>query len=164
VLGPTAHRLRPAARALNRANQAVIPFARATTPILAHQIRPFVRDARPLVHRLAPAATGLARATPDLTSAFGVLNHLFNMLGYNPAGHSPPGANPGYLFLIAWVTHQANNLFSIQDANGPYRPAFLAGTCNALATQDPNVLTLLNLLQQPLPSPAPPKLLPGICS
>jgi phospholipid/cholesterol/gamma-HCH transport system substrate-binding protein len=164
VLGPTARRLRPAARALNRANQAVIPFARATTPILAHQIRPFVRDARPLVHRLAPAATGLARATPDLTSAFGVLNHLFNMLGYNPAGHSPPGANPGYLFLIAWVTHQANNLFSIQDANGPYRPAFLAGTCNALATQDPNVLTLLNLLQQPLPSPAPPKLLPGICS
>ena len=29
--------------------------------------------------------------------------HLFNMLGYNPAGHSPPGANPGYLFLIAWL-------------------------------------------------------------
>ena len=29
--------------------------------------------------------------------------HLFNMLGYDPAGHSPPGADPGSLFVIAWL-------------------------------------------------------------
>ena len=29
--------------------------------------------------------------------------HLFNMLGYDPAGHGPTGADPGYLFLIAWL-------------------------------------------------------------
>jgi phospholipid/cholesterol/gamma-HCH transport system substrate-binding protein len=164
VLGPTADKLRPAVRSLNKANAAIIPFARQTTPILRRQIRPFVRHARPVVRDLRPAAPNLARAAPDLTTSFTVLNHLFNMVGFNPAGHDPPGANPGYLFVLAWLTHQGANLFSSGDANGPFRPAFVAGTCNILASQDPNFLTALNLLQQPLPPPAPPQLLPGICS
>ena len=35
--------------------------------------------------------TELAGATPDLTSSFTVLNHLFNLLGYNPDGREGPG-------------------------------------------------------------------------
>ena len=150
VLAPTAERLRPAVRALNTANHAIIPFARETTPILRRQIRPFVRDARPLVRDLRPAAQNLATATPDLTKSFGVLNHLFNMLGYNQAGHSPPGANPGYLYTLAWLAHQGANLFASNDANGSFRPVFLAGTCGTLAANggqlDPALLTALNLL------------------
>jgi phospholipid/cholesterol/gamma-HCH transport system substrate-binding protein len=150
VLAPTADRLRPAVRALNRANHAIIPFARETTPVLRTQIRPFVRDARPLVRDLRPAAQNLATATPDLTKSFGVLNHLFNMLGYNEAGRSTPGSNPGYLFTLAWLAHQGANIFASNDANGSFRPVFLAGTCGTLAENggqlDPALLSALNLL------------------
>jgi phospholipid/cholesterol/gamma-HCH transport system substrate-binding protein len=150
VLAPTADRLRPAVRALNTANHAIIPFARETAPILRTQIRPFVRNARPVVRDLQPAAKNLATATPDLTKSFGVLNHLFNMLGYNPAGHNAPGANPGYLFTLAWLGHQGANLLSSNDANGSFRPVFLAGTCGTLAQNggqlDPALLAALNLL------------------
>ena len=69
------------------------------------------------------------------------------MLGYNPAGHSPPGANPGYLYLIAWLGHQGANLFGSNDANGSFRPVFIAAPCGELAANiDPSVLTALNLL------------------
>lgn len=150
VLAPTAEHLRPAVRALNTANHAIIPFARETAPILRTRIRPFVRDARPVVRDLRPAAQNLATATPDLTKSFVVLNHLFNMLGYNPAGHSAPGANPGYLYTLAWLGHQGANLFGTNDANGSFRPVFLAGTCGTLAENggqlDPGLLAALNLL------------------
>jgi phospholipid/cholesterol/gamma-HCH transport system substrate-binding protein len=150
VLAPTAEHLRPAVRALNTANHAIIPFARETTPILRTQIRPFVRDARPLVRDLRPAAQNLATATPELTKSFGVLNHLFNMLGYNPAGHNNPGANPGYLYTLAWLGHQGANIFGSNDANGSFRPVFLAGTCGTLSANggqlDPALLAALNLL------------------
>ncbi len=92
VLGPTAEKLRPAVRALNTANQAIIPFANESTPILSKQIRPFVRDARPIVADLRPAASNLAKTTPDLTKSFTVLNHLFNLLGYNPGNARTPAA------------------------------------------------------------------------
>jgi phospholipid/cholesterol/gamma-HCH transport system substrate-binding protein len=150
VLAPTAEHLRPAVRALNTANHAIIPFAKETAPILRTQIRPFVRDARPVVRDLRPAAQNLAAATPDLTKSFGVLNHLFNMLGYNPAGHNNPGANPGYLYTLAWLAHQGANIFASNDANGSFRPVFLAGTCGTLAENggqlDPTLLSALNLL------------------
>ena len=42
VLGPTADKLRPAVRALNRANHSIQPFAKEAEPILRKQIRPFV--------------------------------------------------------------------------------------------------------------------------
>ena len=136
-LGPTATSLIPAFHALDKANGKVRPFAKEATPILRDQIRPFVRTARPLVRDLRPAAAGLATATPDLTSSFGVLNHLFNMLGYNQNGREGPDVaarDEGYLFWIAWVTHQTANLINIDDANGPLRPVFLTGTCSTLTS------------------------------
>jgi phospholipid/cholesterol/gamma-HCH transport system substrate-binding protein len=150
-LGPTAGKLVPAVRALNRANKQVRPFARASTPVLRDQIRPFVREARPLLADLRPAATALADATPDLTRSFVVLNHLFNMLGYNQNGREDPGVSTrdeGYLFWIAWVTHQTINLINVDDANGPLRPVFLTGSCSTLqsiAANSPLVAFGLNL-------------------
>jgi phospholipid/cholesterol/gamma-HCH transport system substrate-binding protein len=137
VLRPAATNLRPVAVALNKANHAVAPFAKEATPLVRDDIRPFVRESRPLVRNLRPAASNLAASTPDLVGTFQVLNHLFNMVGYDPSnGNDAPfdgSQQRSYLFWIAWVDHMANNLFATADANGPYRPIVLGGTCQSLA-------------------------------
>jgi phospholipid/cholesterol/gamma-HCH transport system substrate-binding protein len=136
VLAPAAEHLRPAARALDDANDAIIPFAREIAPRLRDDIRPFVREARPLVRQLSPAALRLMKATPDLRRTFIRLNHLFNMLGYNPNGAEPPsvgsGRQEGYLFWVAWLDHVGIQLFSDADAHGTFRPTGVGGTCSTL--------------------------------
>jgi hypothetical protein len=95
-----------------------------------------VRESRPLVRELRPAAEDLVKAEPALTRSFTVLNHLFNMLGYNPAGREGPDKNArdeGYLFALAWLGHQSVNLFSTADAHGPQRSLTVGGTCATLA-------------------------------
>jgi phospholipid/cholesterol/gamma-HCH transport system substrate-binding protein len=136
-LGPTTRALLPAVRELEDVNEAVSPFAREATPIVRRQIRPFVRRAQPLARDLAPAARGLARAFPELRRSGKVLNDFVNMLGHNPRGREAPdkeGREEGYLFWLAWVSHQTTNLQSIDDANGPMRPIFLTGTCTTLTS------------------------------
>jgi phospholipid/cholesterol/gamma-HCH transport system substrate-binding protein len=152
VLGPAARKLRPAARTLDTANKATIPFAKEITPVLRERIRPFVREARPVVRDLKAPAARLAKATPDLTGTFTSLNHLFNLLAYNPKGAEPPevGADrqEGYLFWLAWLNHMALNLFSSADAHGTFRPTTAAGTCNtfkAMAAENPEIKFLQGL-------------------
>ncbi len=152
VLGPTADKLRPAVRALNRANRAIIPFAREAEPLLRQQIRPFVRDARPLVRDLKTPGDQLADAVPDLTRSFTVLDNFFNLFAFNPGGREGPekaNREEGYLFWIAWVTHQTNYVFSTADAHGSYRPVYLGGPCGILEgilAEDPTgIFANLNL-------------------
>lgn len=150
-LAPAARDLQPAARALTNANQALTPFAKDAAPIIRTKIRPFVRDARPVVRSLQEPAKDLSTATPDLTRTFVVLNHLFNMLGYNPNKDGKPiggGDDASYLFWLAWLDHQATNLFSGQDANGFFRPLTIAAPCNTvqeLINEVPQLEFLLNL-------------------
>ena len=132
LLGPTATSLLPAARALPAANKALVALAKPSTPIIQNQIRPFVVAARPLVRNLKPASVNLAAATPNLSKTFHVLNRFVNMLGYNP-GDSPTGGQHGYLWWLAWLDHNARTLFSVQDANGVFRPLFLQASCATLA-------------------------------
>jgi phospholipid/cholesterol/gamma-HCH transport system substrate-binding protein len=156
VLGPTADDLRPAVRALDRANRQLAPFALETAPLLRNQIRPFVRAARPLVRDLRPAARDLAKGTPFLTRSFVQLNHLFDLIGYNEGGRQGPEVtdrNESYLFWIAWVLHQGVNVFSTGDAHGPYRSLTVSGTCGALSNLantfgpgGPAILALTGLL------------------
>jgi phospholipid/cholesterol/gamma-HCH transport system substrate-binding protein len=135
VLGPAVTKLRPTVKALNSANKAITPFAKEAAPILRTEIRPFVRDARPVVRDLKPASKNLATATPDLTRTFTVLNHLFNMVGFNPSGREGPD-NPkrdeGFLYWIAWLDHNGAALFSSSDANGPFRPVTIGAPCSTL--------------------------------
>lgn len=138
-LGPTATNLLPAARALPAANAALTTLAgpggatcasgppRSTCSIVRDQIRPFVVAAQPVVRNLRPAASELATATPNLQKTFGVLNHFVNMLGYFPGG-----AQHGYLWWLAWLGHNTRTLFSVQDANGPYRPLFIQFSCSQI--------------------------------
>ncbi len=151
VLRPTADDLRPPLKALDRANAQVEPLAEEATPLVREQVRPFVRDARPLVRALKAPATDLAAATPDLTSTFTALNHFLNLAGYNEQGRQGPsvaGRDEGYLFWLAWLQHNGASLFSMSDANGPFRPVTIGGTCSVLKEitgENPP----LNLLYQP---------------
>jgi len=135
VLRPAADDLRPPVKALDRANARVKPLAEEATPIVREQIRPFVRDVRPLVRSLGAPAQNLAASTPDLTSTFTVLNHFLNLAAYNEGGRQGPtvaGRDEGYLFWLAWLQHNGAALFSSSDANGPFRPVTLGGTCTVL--------------------------------
>jgi phospholipid/cholesterol/gamma-HCH transport system substrate-binding protein len=141
-LGPAARNLIPAAQNLPAANAALIKLANprgstcgrtgpgetqmSSCAIVRDQIRPFVRASRPVVRSLTPAAVNLAAATPNLGNVFTVLNHLVNQLGYN----NEPSGQHNYLWWLAWLNHNARTLFSIQDANGDYRPLFLQANCN----------------------------------
>jgi phospholipid/cholesterol/gamma-HCH transport system substrate-binding protein len=151
VLRPTADDLRPPVKALDRANAQVKPLAEEATPIVASQVRPFVRDARPLVRSLRAPAQDLAASTPDLTSTFTVLNHFLNLAAYNEGGRQGPtvaGRDEGYLFWLAWLQHNGASLFSSSDANGPFRPVTLGGTCTVLKELTGDNPPL-NLLYQP---------------
>jgi phospholipid/cholesterol/gamma-HCH transport system substrate-binding protein len=124
LLGPTAAKLLPAAKALPAANAAITALAKPSAPIVQNQIRPFVVAARPLVRNLKPAAQNLAAATPNVTKTFNVVNRFVNMLGYNPGN-----TEHGYLWWLAWLDHNARTLFSVQDADGDFRPLFLQASC-----------------------------------
>jgi phospholipid/cholesterol/gamma-HCH transport system substrate-binding protein len=133
ILRPAADHLRPAVRKLDDANRALTPLANETTPILRSSIRPFVRESRPVVRKLRPQVRNLADSTPDLTRSFTVLNHLFNMVGYNQDGREDPAKasrDEGFLFWIAWLNHNASALFSSSDAHGPFRPVTLGAPCS----------------------------------
>jgi phospholipid/cholesterol/gamma-HCH transport system substrate-binding protein len=126
-LGPASARLLPAAQQLPAVNAALASLSKPGAPIVQNQIRPFVVAARPVVRELKPAARELATATPNLQSTFVVLNHLVNMLGYFPGG-----GQHGYLWWLAWLGHNTRTLFSVQDANGSYRPLFIQFSCSQI--------------------------------
>jgi phospholipid/cholesterol/gamma-HCH transport system substrate-binding protein len=144
VLRPAADRLRPPVRALQRFNEASIPMAREITPLLRDDIRPFVREAQPVVRQLRPAVRDIAEADPRITRVIRMLNTLFNIAAHNPRGREGPevpGRQEGYLFYLAWLSHQSVQLFSGQDAHGVFRPLAPGGTCNALRNTAPNEAT-----------------------
>jgi phospholipid/cholesterol/gamma-HCH transport system substrate-binding protein len=135
VLRPAAVHLQPAVKALDRANHAVTPFTADATPIVRDEVRPFVRDARPVVRSAKTPASELAASAPDLRRSFKVLNDFLNEVAYNPNGREDPGKDgreEGYLFWAAWLQHNGAAIFSTSDANGPFRPVTLGGTCGVL--------------------------------
>jgi phospholipid/cholesterol/gamma-HCH transport system substrate-binding protein len=150
VLRPTADKIRPAVRSLNTANIALAPFERQTTPIIAQQIRPFVRNAQPLVRQLQAPAQSLASASPDLTTTFDMFNHLFNLAAYNTHGNGPytgAGDEP-YLFWLAWLAHDGIAVFDTADAHGTYRPVAFRESCNSIkasVASEPALAGLTNL-------------------
>jgi phospholipid/cholesterol/gamma-HCH transport system substrate-binding protein len=135
VLQPAADEIRPAIRALRKANAETLPFAKEAEPQLREDIRPFIRDLRPLVRELTPAAHDLVEAEPDFKRTVGVLNNLFNLLAFNENGREEPGKegrDEGYLFHFAWLAHQSVSLFGGQDAHGVFRPLITGGNCNVI--------------------------------
>ncbi len=136
VLRPAADHLIPVVRQLRKTNETTTPFAREAGPIVRDKIRPFVREMRPLARRMLPTLRDLVKSEPGLTRSFTVLNHLFNMLAYNPNGKEGPDKldrDEGLFFWVSWLAHQTNSIFSNQDAHGVMRALTLGGTCTTIA-------------------------------
>ena len=140
----------PGARALKPALQAVEPFFTQTTSPIRDQIRPFTKQVFVPVKHLRQATEGLADTVPPLKTSFTRINEITNALAANPAGE-----DEGYLFFLAWLNHNANNLFLLQDAQGPLRRGVVLLTCETarfaegLTSLSPFILTLLETTNQP---------------
>jgi phospholipid/cholesterol/gamma-HCH transport system substrate-binding protein len=125
--GPALAALRPAVRELRPSLVAARPLLREATPILRHRINPLVREVTPLFRELRPSLRNLNKTIPGLTKTGRVLNYLANELGYNP-----PGKEEGYLFWVAWYAHNADSLFSVEDAHGAVWRGLGTGSCSSL--------------------------------
>jgi phospholipid/cholesterol/gamma-HCH transport system substrate-binding protein len=146
-LGPAARALIPSAKATGPALRATRPFFRKTTGPIRNQIRPFTRQIQPPIRSLAKTANALSSASPKLTHSLGGLNKLFNGLAFNPSG-----SEEGYLFYLAWLNHDTNGLFSLQDANGPLRRGMVLQSCQTaknaeFLTSDPGHAFLKTIQQ-----------------
>jgi phospholipid/cholesterol/gamma-HCH transport system substrate-binding protein len=149
--GTANQRLLPFAHALAPALKASRPLFKDTTPVLRNQVRPFAVAVQPVARILKPAATDLARATPPLTRSFRVLNTLFNTLAYKA-----PGSSQSYLFWGSWLSHNADELATLQDAHGPTLQGVFMATCPELQLLEvtlkvsvPPIASLLTLLNAP---------------
>jgi phospholipid/cholesterol/gamma-HCH transport system substrate-binding protein len=141
-LGPTLGALRPGARALGPSLRQTRPFLRESTPIIRDEIRPFTREALPTVKLLRPSANSLSASTNNLVEVTRVVNVLLNELAYNPPGNGI--GQEGYLFYTAWANHDANALFSNQDANGPIRRGLLLASCGTFNLLNTNLRDIVS--------------------
>jgi phospholipid/cholesterol/gamma-HCH transport system substrate-binding protein len=163
-LGPTLEALRPTARALGPALEATRPFLQQSTPVIENQIAPFTTTATPVVKSLRGASSDLAAAAKPLSTAFGSLNDLFNLLAYNP-----PGKQEGYLFYVAWLNHLLNSNLTGQDALGPVRRTVVALACtgssgiNGLRNLDRQGSAAIALIAQLSLFPTLNRSEPGFC-
>jgi phospholipid/cholesterol/gamma-HCH transport system substrate-binding protein len=149
-LGPAFNALRPFARHLDAMNTSVRQLADSATPVIQHQIRPFVRAARPDLPALNVAAQRYSRASPKLTTLTKQFNGLTNMAAYNPHGAQgcpngscdpqpagKPARDEGYLYWAGWLSHVGDTVFQNQDADGLYRRIYFSASCS-------DVLNILN--------------------
>jgi phospholipid/cholesterol/gamma-HCH transport system substrate-binding protein len=123
-LTPALEELTPGAEALGPALRETQAFFRRTKDPIRDQIRPFTRQVRRPVDDLRAGAKPLSETVQGLRGGFSGLNYLFDTLAYNP-----PGSEEGYLFHLAWLNHNINSLFTIQDAHGPTRRAMVLMSC-----------------------------------
>jgi phospholipid/cholesterol/gamma-HCH transport system substrate-binding protein len=152
-LGPTLRALLPATRKLSPALSAARPLLEQGTPALA-DVQKLVTTARPVLHDLNPATADLLQATPTLTRSFQVLRYVTNELAYNP-----PGSEEGYLFWLAWFSHNANSLLRGGDAHGIFWRGQVITSCSALGALGAvgQASDLLDSVLKALPCPGKPQ-------
>lgn len=96
------------------------------TPLrtLATEGREPLRQTRATIETLEPLLG-------DLSDTAKVLQHVGNVLGYDP-----PGDEKGFSYYLAWFGHNTNSVFSTQDANGPAWRGQLLLSCSSLGGID----------------------------
>ena len=123
---PALTSLLPLARELAPDLIAARPLLRDALPVLRDDLRPLVREATPLLGELRPSVEKIDRVTsPDLIDVGKVLNRTVNIVG-----HNPEGKEEGFLFHLAWYTHNAVSVLSVEDANGVAWRGLVMGSCS----------------------------------
>jgi phospholipid/cholesterol/gamma-HCH transport system substrate-binding protein len=153
VTGSTLHSLEPFAKALAPAQRAARAGFKTTTPILEHEVQPLFRQILPVINQLQPSLQDFAQASPQLTTAFTVINEFFNELAYNP------GPNEGgFLFFLDWANHDLNSVVAQGEAHGAVGQNLLYFNCEqvqllkSVAAADPTANLILGLLNPPSPA------------
>ena len=147
---PAIRKSLPGVRALAPALRALRPFFRETSGPIRDQIRPFTKQVFGPVKHVRQLTEGLGGTIPPLKTSFTRLNEGLNALAANPEGEAE-----GYLFFLAWLNHNTNNLFLLQDAHGPLRRGIVLFTCEtslfieALAQTELAFRTVVESTNQP---------------
>jgi phospholipid/cholesterol/gamma-HCH transport system substrate-binding protein len=150
VTGHTLHALEPFATALAPAQRAARASFAAITPILRNEVRPLFRQILPVLQQLQPSLKDFADASPQLTTAFTVINEFFNELNYNPG----PG-QAGFAFFADWAAHDLNSVVAQGDAHGSEGQTLVYFNCaqvpllHSVAAADPTAGLVLGLLNPP---------------
>lgn len=137
----TLQALSPATGDLPDALRAIRPLARDARPTIG-QLRGLSTEGQPLARALASATGNLQPVLPHLTGAAEVLGRIGNLLAYNPEG-----SEEGYLFWLAWFSHNLNSMLSTRDGNGSWWRGQVTVSCSNL-----NALNLLTPILKPLAS------------
>jgi phospholipid/cholesterol/gamma-HCH transport system substrate-binding protein len=127
VLGPTATALLPVARNLPKTLRDTRTLFQGAALLPLDQIPAFVSAVEPLAKQLPPLTRDLRSAIPALIKSFKVLAYVTNETTYDPGGR-----NPGFLYWLAWFTHNADSFMSNSDANGPAWRALVLSSCASL--------------------------------
>jgi phospholipid/cholesterol/gamma-HCH transport system substrate-binding protein len=127
ALGPASRALTPVVRSLPGTLRNTQTLIRGAAVLPLNQIHSFVQAALPVARRLPPLAADLKIEVPDLIDAFKVLAYSSNELAYDRGG-----ANPGFLYWLAWFAHNSDSFISTSDANGPVWRSLLIGSCASL--------------------------------
>lgn len=136
----------PALKALPATLRATPDFTRGMLPLPPTEVARFVDGVAPLAKTVRPTSRDLAAATPPLRKAFRVLGRTTNQLAYQPSKESQ-----SYLFWLAWFAHNANSVFTTQDAHGAVARGFVEFSCASLGVNS----TVTQLFQTVLGTPCP---------
>ncbi|MGX6448095.1 MlaD family protein [Patulibacter sp. S7RM1-6] len=127
---PASKALRPALKDVTAALPKLDPLLKELpgrlTPLrtLATEGREPLRQTRATIETIEPLLG-------DLSDSAKVLQHVVNVLGYDP-----PGDEKGFSYYLAWFGHNTNSVFSTQDANGAAWRGQLLLSCSSLGGVD----------------------------
>ncbi|MCW3039442.1 MAG: hypothetical protein JWM31_1347 [Solirubrobacterales bacterium] len=124
---PTSKALRPALRDVTAALPDAEPLLRELPGDLAPVQRLAVQGREP-IRTIRRTVEDLEPQLGDLDTSAKVLQHVTNVLGYDP-----PGEQKGYSYYLGWFAHNTNSLFSTQDANGAMWRGQLLLSCSSLS-------------------------------
>ncbi len=153
---PTFTGLIPQAQASASAFKATENLFRQTTAPIRDQIRPFTREIRPVLNHANEASGPFDKTVRNFGNAVGGLNAFLNELAYNPKGSAE-----SYLFYLAWLNHDFNAAFNLQDAGGPLLRSLVGITCTGsklaygLTGGTPLLQTILQVASVPRPEDIP---------
>jgi phospholipid/cholesterol/gamma-HCH transport system substrate-binding protein len=140
VLSPTLEALMPTARRSPRTLRDTRELFRGAAGLPLDKVKPFIDAVVPLASDIGPATRDLEVSTPPLIDAFKVLNYLSNEVSFNPGG-----ANQGYLYWLAWFSHNAASVVSTEDAHGAVVRGLGLFSCSSVS-QPGSPAQLLGLL------------------